>query len=79
MLMNMLIKHAYTGTFSTIFGLFLAVIPTVVMQESCAITSVPKGFEAVGYAVVGVLVSLYLGDIKGNNARLARLFSKKNR
>lgn len=79
MLMNLLIKHAYTGTFSTIFGLFLAVIPTVVMQEGCAITSVPKGFEAVGYAVIGVLISLYFGDIKGNNARLARLFSKKNR
>lgn len=79
MIMNLLIKHAYTGTFSTIFGLFLAVIPTVVMQESCAITSVPKGLEAVGYAVIGALISLYLGDVKGNNARLARLFSKKKR
>lgn len=78
MIMNLLIKRAYTGTFSTIFGLFLAVIPTVVMQESCAITSVPKGLEAVGYAVIGALISLYFGDIKGNNARLARLFSKKN-
>ena len=79
MLMNLLIKKVYTGTFSTIFGLFLAVIPTVVMQESCAITSVPRGLEAVGYAVVGVLISLYFGDIKGNNARLARLFTKKNK
>ena len=79
MLMNLLIKHAYTGTFSVIFGLFLTVIPTVVMRESCAITSVPRGLEAIGYAVAGVLISLYFGDIKGNNARLARLFRKKNK
>lgn len=77
MAMNLLIKRAYTGTFSTIFGLFLAVIPTVVMQESCAVTSVPRGVEAIGYAVVGVLISLYFGDIKGNHARLAKLFAKK--
>ncbi len=76
MIMNLLIKRAYTGIFSTIFGLFLAVIPTVVMQESCAITSVPRGLEAVGYAVVGVLISLYFGDIKGNNAKIRRLFAK---
>lgn len=78
MLMNLLIKRFYTGTFSTIFGLFLSVIPSVVMQESCAITSVPRGCEAIGYAVVGVLVSMYFGDIKGNNARIKRLFSKKD-
>lgn len=77
MVMNLLIKRAYTGTFSTIFGLFLAVIPTVVMQESCAITSVPRGVEAIGYAVAGVLISVYFGDIKGNNARLAKVFKKK--
>ena len=77
MVMNLLIKRAYTGTFSTIFGLFLSVIPTVVMQESCAITSVPRGLEAIGYAVAGVLISVYFGDIKGNNARLAKVFKKK--
>ncbi len=78
MIMNLLIKHAYTGTFSAIFGLFLSVIPTVVMQESCAITSVSMGLEAIGYAIVGVLISLYFGDIRGNNRRIKRLFSKKN-
>lgn len=77
MVMNLLIKRAYTGTFSTIFGLFLAVIPTVVMQESCAITSVPRGVEAIGYAVAGVLISVYFGDIKGNNKRIAKVFQKK--
>ena len=75
-LMNLLIKHLYTGTFSTIFGLFLSIIPTVVMVEVCTITSVPMGLEAVGFAVLGVLISLYFGDIKGNNARIRRIFTK---
>lgn len=77
MVMNLLLKRFYTGVFSTIFGLFLSVIPTVVMQESCVITTASEGFEAVGYAVVGVLISLYLGDVKRNNARLAKLFKRK--
>ena len=77
MLMNLLIKHAYTATFSTIFGLFLAVIPTVVMQESCEIRSVGDGFVAIGFTLAGALISLYFGDIKRNNARIAKLCSKK--
>ena len=75
--MNLLIKRAYTGTFSVIFGFFLSVIPTVVMEESCTVTSLPMGLVAIGFALAGMLLSLYLGDIKGNNARIAKLFSKK--
>ena len=78
-LMNLLIKHAYTGTFSVIFGLFLSIIPTVVMEESCTITSVPMGLTAIGFAVLGALISLYFGDIKDNNQRIKRLFRKKDK
>lgn len=78
-LMNLLIKHVYTGTFSVIFGLFLSIIPTVVMEDSCAITSVPKGLMAIGFAVLGALISLYFGDIRGNNGRIRRLFSGKKK
>ena len=77
--MNFLIQKAYTMTFSVIFGLFLSVIPTVVFGDSCAITSVPSAIVAVAMTVAGFLVSFYLGDIPGNNARLARLFAKKNK
>lgn len=77
MVMNLLIKHLYTGTFSTIFGLFLAIIPTVVMVEACTITSVSMGLMAVGFAVLGALISLYFGDIKGNNTRIRRIFGKQ--
>jgi len=78
--MNLLIKKAYTGTFSVIFGMFLAIIPTVVMEESCTITSLPMGLAAIGFALVGAVISLYFGDIKGNNQRIARMAAKlKNR
>lgn len=75
--MNLLIRKAYTGTFSVIFGMFLAIIPTVVMEPNCTITSLPMGLAAIGFALAGMILSLYLGDIKGNNARIAKLFSKK--
>lgn len=75
--MNLLLKHAYTATFSTIFGLFLAVIPTVVMDKSCEVTTVPQGLVATGFALLGMVLSLYFSDIQGNNKRLARLFKKK--
>lgn len=74
--MNLLIKNAYTGTYSTIFGMFLSVIPTV-LSEKCAITSAPSAFAAVGFAILGFLVSLYFGDIPGNNKRIRKLFKKK--
>ena len=79
MVMNLLIRKAYTGTFSVIFGMFLAIIPTVVMEENCTITSLPMGLIAIGCALLGMITSLYFGDIKGNNAKIARIFAKKNK
>lgn len=78
-LMNLLIKYAYTGTFSVIFGLFIAIIPTVIMEPACAITSIPQGLLALLFAEMGMLVSLYFSDIKGNNARVAKLFKRKKK
>lgn len=75
-LMNLLIKNAYTPTFSVIFGLFLAIVPTVVMQKECTITSVPQGLMAVGFAFFGFLISLYFGDIKGNHKKIKSLLKR---
>lgn len=75
-IMNLLIKHVYTGTFSVIFGLFLSIVPAVVKVEACTITSVPLGLMAIGFAVLGALISLYFGDIKGNNRRISHLIAK---
>lgn len=75
-IMHILLKKCYTLTFSVIFGLFLSIIPDV-LNESCTITSASQGIYALLCAVLGCLLSYYLGDIKGNNARLRRLFGKK--
>lgn len=77
--MNLLLQKAYTGTFSVIFGMFLAIIPTVVMEPSCTITSFGMGMAAIAFVLLGAAISLYFGDIKGNNERIARLFAKKNK
>lgn len=74
-IMNLLIKNVYTGTYSTIFGLFLAIIPTV-LNDECAITSVPLAFAAGGFGILGFLISLYFGDVKGNNLRIRGIIEK---
>ena len=74
-LMNLLLKRVYTATFSVIFGLFLSVIPGM-LNESCAIANMGQGATAAGLTVLGFAVSFYLGDLKGNNARIRRLFCK---
>ncbi len=74
--MNLLIRKAYTGTFSVIFGMFLAIIPTVVMEQDCTITSLPMGLAAIGFTLFGTVISLYFGDMKGNNVRIRRLIEK---
>lgn len=75
-LMNLLIKKAYTATFSVIFGLFLTIIPGM-LNEKCAITNVGQGVVAVVLTVVGFGISFYLGDIQKNNERIRRLFGKQ--
>ena len=79
LLMNLLLKNAYTLTFSVIFGWFISIIPNV-LNENCSIQSFPQGIIAVLFAVAGCLVSSYLGDVSGNNQRIKRWLhrSKKN-
>lgn len=75
---NKLLKHFYTATFSVIFGLFLSVIPSVIVEME---TKIQIGLNAhtIGGAVVvilGFFVSLYLSDITENNKRIKKLFNK---
>lgn len=78
LLMNLLLKNAYTMTFSAIFGLFISIIPNV-LNDSCAIGSLSQGITAVLFAVAGCLVSSYLGDISGNNARIKRWLQRRKK
>lgn len=75
-LMNLLIKKAYTATFSVVFGLFLTIIPGM-LNEKCAITSTAQGIAAVLLVIVGFCISFYLGDIKGNNERIKAILNKR--
>lgn len=73
--MNLLIKKAYTVTFSVIFGLFLSVIPSV-LNDACTVISVADGVVALTCILAGCLVSWYLGDVRGNNKRIKGLTNK---
>ncbi len=73
--MNALIKKFYTITFSVIFGLFISIIPKV-LNESCAYNSIQDIFLSILLVIVGVSISLYFGDIKGNNERIKKLIKK---
>ena len=71
-----LFKRFYTATFSVIFGAFLAMIPNM-LNEKCYI---PFGTELIFYiviAIVGFIISFYMGDIKKNNEKLKKLFKRE--
>lgn len=71
-IVNKLIKHCYTLTFSIIFGLFLSVIPKV-LNGSCI-----EGFNigSIFFVIFGFLFSLYFGDIQNNNEKIKNFFWK---
>lgn len=71
-IINKLIKHCYTMTFSVIFGLFLSIIPNV-LNESCI-----SGFNigSIFIVLIGFAISFYLGDIENNNNRIKKLVGK---
>ena len=75
-IMKMLINKFYTMTFSIVFGLFISIIPNV-LNSSNIITSMTDLWIAAGLIVFGFLFSFYLGDIKGNNERIKKLFEVK--
>ena len=74
-IINLLIKKAYTVTFSVVFGLFLSVIPSV-LNDACAVTTAAEGLMALGCILIGCLTSWYLGDIRGNNKRIGKMIKK---
>ena len=74
-LMNLLLRNAYTMTFSVIFGLFLSIVPHV-LNGSCVPATVPQGLFAAVLVLVGCGVSYYLGDIPGHNRKLRAFFHR---
>lgn len=77
-IINKLMKRFYTATFSVIFGLFLSVIPSVIVEMKTKFTVGLNAYTiGSGIAVIiGFLVSFYLSDIAGNNKKIKKLFKK---
>lgn len=75
-IINTLLKHCYTATFSIIFGLFLSIIPNV-LNGSCSLGWNGASVISIILVFVGFAVSYYLGDIKGNNEKIKKLFNRK--
>ena len=72
-LINKLISKYYTITFSTIFGLFLSIIPNV-LNNSCVLGFNIQSVISIIIALVGFGVSFFLGDVKGNAAKVKETF-----
>ena len=73
--MNKLLKRFYTATFSVIFGLFISIIPNV-LNESCALGLNASSVISIIIMIIGFGISFFLGDIKGNTAKIKTLFKK---
>ena len=74
-LMNKLLKRFYTATFSVIFGLFISIIPNV-LNKSCALGLNASSVISIIIMIIGFGISFFLGDIKGNTAKIKTLFKK---
>lgn len=77
-IMNKLIKNFYTMTFSVIFGLFLSIIPNI-LNESCVLAFNMSSIISIILIFIGMAISLYFGDIQGNNARIKGFIKKIKR
>lgn len=74
-IINKLILKFYTATFSVIFGIFLSVVPSVIVEMEAKFIFGFNGttIGAIAVAVLGFLLSLYLSDIKGFNEKIKKL------
>ena len=70
---NKIIKRYYTATFSIIFGLFLAIIPSV-LNESCVLGFNNSSVISIFIAIISFGISYFLGDIKENSEKIKQLF-----
>lgn len=76
LLMNTLVKHFYTATFSVIFGLFLSIIPNV-LNQNCVPGLNGQTAVSVLAGLLGLAVSLYFSNIQAFNRHIKALFAGK--
>lgn len=73
--MTILFQRWYTATFSVVFGLFLAMVPNM-LNESCVLGWNRTSVLSLLLVVIGFGISFYLGDVKGNNARIKKCVTR---
>jgi len=69
--MSLLFKRYYTATFSTVFGLFLSMIPNM-LNESCILKFDIVSILSILLMLIGFIVSYFLGDLENNQAKLKK-------
>jgi putative membrane protein len=74
--MSSLFRRFYTTSYSVIFGIFLSMIPNM-LSDKCVLSFNGASALSLGLLVLGFLVSYYLGDIQGNDARLRAIFKRE--
>lgn len=74
-LISKLLKKFYTLTFSIIFGLFISIIPNV-LNSSCVLGTNIESVIAILILIIGFIFSYFLGDIKGNLAKIKAVTEK---
>ena len=76
MLISKLLKHFYTATFSSLFGLFLGMIPTI-FNESCVLALDTKTLVSIILCILGFGVSLFMGNAEENIKKIKAFLSRK--
>ena len=76
--MSTLFKHAYTGTYSVIFGIFLSMIPNM-LNRNCIPGPNLSSLLSLLLLLVGFGISFYLGDWKKHNERIRAVFTPANK
>ncbi len=74
--MSLLFKIAYTGTYSVIFGIFLAMIPNMLTSD-CRLGPDGQSAASVLLMILGFGLSLFLGDHQKNLQRIRCLRKKE--
>ncbi len=75
--MSWFFRWAYTATYSVIFGIFLSMIPNMLTPE-CTLGLDGQSAAALVLMVLGFGISFFLGDLKGNLARIRNLKKKED-
>ena len=72
-----LFKHFYTATYSVIFGIFVSIIPNMIINKEQGILTlyVPDALSVI-ISLLGFAVSFYMSDLEGNNKKIRKVLKR---